>query len=253
MGDSLVGKVALVTGSSRGIGRAIALGLAAGSARFVGVHYARDEGAAAETVASIERCGTRAGALRADLSTGKAGADELWQAFGTAATDALGDTGLDILVNNAGLGVTGALAAITDRDIDAMFAMNFKAPLFLIQAAASSLRPGGRIISVSSAATRIPSVRHIAYTASKSALEAMTLILAGEFGPRAITVNAVAPGLVETAVHADPATRAFLEKQSTFGRVGQPEDIADAVCFLASGQSRWVTGQIVDVSGGTRL
>ncbi|WP_329389153.1 SDR family oxidoreductase [Streptomyces sp. NBC_01351] len=244
----LNGKTALVTGSSRGIGRAIALALAAEGAR-VAVHYAGNEAAAKETVGTIEAAGGRAFAIRAELGL-PGDAQALWAAFDEHAD------GVDILVNNAGIAGPGLIHEVAEADYDKVFAVNAKAPFFIIQKGLERLRDGGRIINVSSGVTKVAFPGMTSYAASKGAVEVLTLTLARTLGSRGITVNAVSPGTVETDIHpwlADPAARAHAASFSVFDRVGQPADVADVVSFLASDDARWITGQNIDVSGGSGL
>ncbi|MGW0186486.1 SDR family NAD(P)-dependent oxidoreductase [Streptomyces sp. NPDC003362] len=246
--STLTGKTALVTGASRGIGRAVARRLASEGAR-VGVHYARDETAAKETVAAIEAAGGSAFTLRTELGV-PGDADALWRAFDEHAE------GLDILVNNAGIAGTGAIHEVSEADYDKVFAVNAKAPFFIIQKGLGRLRDGGRVINISSGVTKVAFPGMISYAASKGAVEVLTLTLAQTLGSRGITVNAVSPGTIETDIHpwmADPAAKAHAAGFSVFDRVGQPADVADVVAFLASDDSRWVTGQNIDVSGGSGL
>ncbi|MEU9605991.1 SDR family oxidoreductase [Streptomyces sp. NPDC048057] len=246
--NRLHGKTALVTGASRGIGRAIALRLAAEGAR-VGVHYARDDAAAKKTVAAIEAAGGSAFALRAELGV-PGDAVALWAAF-----DEYAD-GVDILVNNAGVAGHGTIDEVTEDAYDRVFAVNAKAPFFVIQEGLDRLRDDGRIVNISSGVTKVAFPGMTAYAAAKGAVEVLTLTLAKTLGPRGITVNAVSPGTIETDIHpwmADPDAKAAAAAYSVFDRVGQPEDVADAVAFLASSDGRWVTGQNIDVSGGSGL
>ncbi|GAB2505618.1 SDR family oxidoreductase [Nocardia heshunensis] len=250
---SLNGKIALVTGASRGIGRAIALRLAADGA-VVAVHYGHDDAAAANTVAEIGAAGGRAFAVRADLST-PAGIEALF----TELAPSLPDGRLDILVNNAGGGGgNGSIEQLTPEAVDSLFAVNVSAPLFISQRAIPLLRDGGRIVNISSCAPRVAAPSQIAYAMSKGAIDVLTKTLAVQLGPRAITVNAVAAGATETEgmaafFEANPPARAGIAAITALGRVGQPADIADAVAFLASDDARWITANVVDVSGGTAI
>ncbi|HEY9374744.1 SDR family oxidoreductase [Streptomyces sp.] len=245
----LAGKTALVTGGSRGIGRGIAERLGRDGAR-VAVHYGGNEVAAKETVAAIEAAGGEAFAIGQELGTpGDAAA--LWAAF-----DARAD-GLDILVNNAGIGASRPFATIEEEEYDRIFAVNTKAPFFLAQLGAERLRDGGRIVNVStglSKAAMMPDT--IAYAMSKGALDVFTRYLSKVLGARGITVNAVAPGIVDTDINAawlrgNAEAWAGAEALSTLGRVGEPADIADVVAFLASPDARWVTGHWIDATGGS--
>ncbi|CAL9320517.1 SDR family oxidoreductase [Streptomyces sp. R02] len=248
------GRTALVTGGSRGIGRAISLRLAREGA-LVAVHYGHDHAAAERTVKEIEAEGGRAFAVHAELGVpGDAAA--LWAAFdeGLAAQGA--EPGLDILVNNAGITLPRPIAQVTEEDYDRVFAINAKAPFFIVQHALERLRDGGRIINISSVATRVPLPAIVAYTMTKGALDALTLNLAKELGPRGITVNTVAPGFTETEINptlANPRIRQMYSDASVFGRLGAPADIADIVSFVAGDDARWMTGHWIDASGGVQL
>ncbi|MEV6109330.1 SDR family oxidoreductase [Streptomyces sp. NPDC051940] len=247
---ALTGKTALVTGGSRGIGRGIAERLGRDGAR-VGVHYGSDEAAAKETVAAIEAAGGSAFALQARL--GEPGdAEALWQAY-----DARAD-GLDILVNNAGIAAQGAISDLSEEDYDRVFAVNTRAPFFITKLGLDRLRDGGRIVNVSTGLTHgagFPQL--IAYSMTKGALDVFTAKLAATVGDRGITVNAVGPGIVDTDMNAswlrgeeNAATREQVAGYSPLGRVAEPAEVADIVAFLASDDSRWVTGQWIDATGG---
>ncbi|WP_188189360.1 SDR family NAD(P)-dependent oxidoreductase [Nonomuraea sp. SYSU D8015] len=245
---SLIGKTALVTGASRGIGRAVAVRLAREGAR-VAVHYGSNEAAAKETVAAIEAAGGEAFALRAELGA-QGDAEALWAAF-----DAHADS-LDILVNNAGiLGDQSETDMVTREGFERLFAVNTTAPFFITQQALPRLRDGGRIITVGTMLTRgMTMPRAIGYAMSKAALDVLTSTLAKQLGPRGITVNTVAPGVIDTDMHQGRLVGealTWLSSLSPLGRLGTPEDVADTVAFLASDDSRYVTGHHLDVSGGT--
>lgn len=250
------GRTALVTGGSRGIGRAISRRLARDGA-LVAVHYGRDAEAAGETVRAIEADGGRAFAVPALL--GRDGdVEELFAALDAGLTERTGSTHLDVVVNNAGIAGGGSLADTTREDFDALFALNVRALFFVTQAAVGRMDRGGRIVSISSAVTHKAWPQALAYTMTKGAVDVMTRTLAKDLGPRGINVNAVNPGLVDTDmnaawVHASPEAEAAAAEHSTFGRIGLPEDVADAVAFFASDDARWITGQHVDASGGTNL
>lgn len=257
MSGKLSSKAALITGSSRGIGRAAALAFAKEGAALIGVHYANNADAAHATLREIEALGSKAIAIKADLSRGKEATDSIWEQFRTAAVAITGEPRLDILVNNAGIAPAISLAQTSESAFNEVLAVNFKAPFFLIQAVAEHIRDNGRIINVSTGFTRVAAPTHPAYAASKGAIETLTLALAPEFGPRGITVNTVMPGVTETDMNAAwiklPEARAGAEAMSVFSRVGQPADVADVIAFLASNEARWITGQVIDATGGTRL
>lgn len=252
---ALKGKVALVTGASRGIGRAIAQRLGRDGAT-VAVAYARDETAASEVVERIRKDGGRAFALQAELGH-HGDAARLWAAFDACADDAPGG-GVDIIVNNAGIGRSHDLASLTEEGFDEVFAVNVRAPFFIVQHGLQRLRDGGRIINISSGAARLAMPEIIAYGATKGALDTFTLNLAKELGPRGITANSVAPGVIDTDVNAgwlrgNPEAEARAASLAALGRVGRPEDVADIVAFLASDDARWVTGRVIDATGGSGL
>jgi 3-oxoacyl-[acyl-carrier protein] reductase len=250
-------KIALVTGGSRGIGRATALAFAKMGAALVGVHYGSNAEAAQATVREIEAIGSKAVAVEGDLRQGKRAADAIWEQFAAAAAAQTGSAALDILVNNAGIAVAAPLGETSEETFDALMTVNFKAPFFLIQAVADHIRDHGRIINVSTGFTRVAAPGHPAYAASKGALDTLSLALAPAFAPRNITVNAVMPGVTETDMNAgwlaDAQARAGAEAMSVFGRVGTADDVADVIGWLASNESRWTTGQVIDATGGTRI
>lgn len=248
------GKTALVTGGSRGIGRAISRRLAREGA-LTAVHYGHDQAAAERTVKEIVADGGRAFAVHAELGV-PGDAEALWAAFDDALAGQDGGTGLDILVNNAGITVPRRITEVTEADYDRVFAINTRAPFFIIQRGLDRLRDGGRIVNVSSVATRVAVPAIISYTMTKAALDYLTLALAQELGPRGITVNSVAPGYTETEINPTlsiPEVRRRYSDASVFGRLGAPADIADVVSFMAGADARWVTGQWIDTSGGAHL
>ncbi|MGK4581936.1 SDR family oxidoreductase [Kitasatospora sp. HPMI-4] len=252
---ALDGKTALVTGASRGIGRGIALRLARDGA-LVAVHYGGNQAAAEETVALIGKEGGRAFPIAAELGV-PGDVETLYGRFDQALAERGERPGLDILVNNAGISVPADIHKVTPEIFDRLVAVNAKAPLFLIQQGLSRMPDGGRIVNVSSIVTRIAFPEGVGYAMTKGGIEALTLALAKELGPRGITVNAVTPGFVATEMNAhrrtSPEATAALEAYSMFNRLGEAADVADIVAFLASDDSRWITGQRIDASGGSRL
>jgi bifunctional oxygenase/reductase len=251
--STLTGKTALVTGSSRGMGRATARRLAADGA-LVCVHYATGEDAAREVVATIEKDGGRAFAVGAELGV-PGDVHELFLGLEEGLRERTGSTQLDILVNNAG--VMGGVApdATTPETFDRLFAVNAKAPFFIIQRALRTMRDGGRIVNISSGLTRFANPDEIAYAMTKGAVEQLALHFAKHLGPRGITVNSVAPGITrnDNPVFAIPEAVEQMAGMSAFNRVGEPEDVAEVVAFLASDEARWITGSFVDATGGTLL
>jgi 3-oxoacyl-[acyl-carrier protein] reductase len=249
---TLSGKTALVTGASRGIGRAIAVEMAGAGAR-VAVHYNANAQAAKETVAAIEAAGGDAFSVQADLAEPGA-ADTLIDAL---AAELRGGP-LDILVNNAGIGAPGGIGAVSEADYDRVFAVNTKSPFFITRRALELIPDGGRIINIGSGVTRIAFPEGIAYAMAKGAVDTFTLALAAELGPRGITVNTVAPGIVDTDINAswlrgNAEAQAAAASRSALGRVGRPQDLTGPVLFLASEAGRWTTGQVIDATGGSHL
>lgn len=251
----LAGRTALVTGGSRGIGRALAERLAQDGA-LVAVHYGRDEAAAQQTVNEIERRGGQAFTVGAELDEVR-GVDALVETLGAELSERTGSQRLDALVNNAGFSET-FFEATTPEVFDRLLAVNARAPFFLVQRVLPLMGTGGRIVSVSSlAATRV-AVADVAYTMAKAAVNAMSRSLAHLLGERGITVNAVTPGPVDTDLTAaervaEPELRQAMIDLTALGRIGTPPDVADVVAFLASPDARWVTGQVIEVSGGMFL
>ncbi|ANW22246.1 glucose 1-dehydrogenase [Streptomyces clavuligerus] len=253
---TLSGRTALVTGAGRGIGRAIAIRLA-GEGALVTVHYGRNTKAADEVVTAIRAAGGSAFALRAEL--GEPGdVEALWDGYDRQVVEHTDDTGLDILVNNAGINVRCAIGDTSPETFDEMFAVNVRAPFFVAQRALERMRDGGRIVNVSSGAARMAFPEITAYSMTKGAIDTFSRTLAQALGPRGITVNSVSPGIVDTDINAawlrgDEEVRQAAAEVSALGRIGRPEDVADVVAFLTSDAARWVTGQVIDASGGSRL
>lgn len=257
MSETTKDQIAVVTGGSRGIGAAISSRLAS-DGFTVAVHYGRDEEAAAATVGAIEEAGGKAFSFRADLAA-DAAAGDFWASFDKAAAGAgvIGEP-LKVLVNNAGVTLRGAIEDFSREDFLTQQAVNVNAPYFIAKAALPRLSDGGRIVNISSGVTRIAFPEIIGYALTKGAIDAFTLTLAKHLGPRGITVNAVAPGVVDTDINASwlRGNQDAIEgvaASTALGRVGQPDDIASIVAFLASEDGRWVTGQTIDATGGTNL
>jgi 3-oxoacyl-[acyl-carrier protein] reductase len=242
MGE-LSGKVAIVTGSSSGIGRAIAEGLAGKGATVI-VQYARGADKARAVVAEIEKAGGKAIALQADIGQ----VAEVRRLFAEV-EERLGR--LDILVNSAGVAVYKPVVAFTEEDFAATFAVNARGTFFALQEAARRIQDGGRIISISTGGTVTGAPYASIYCGSKAAVEQFTKSLAKELGPKNVTVNVVSPGFTDTEMLAQhPEFRAMGAQLSPFGRLGTPEEVAEVVVFLAGPGGRWVTGQNIQAGGG---
>jgi 3-oxoacyl-[acyl-carrier protein] reductase len=238
-------RTAIVTGASKGIGAAIAKRLAQDGIAVV-VNYASGRQAADEIVGNIQASGGKAIAVGADI-----GAADGMKALFDAADQDFG--GADILVNNAGIMTLSPLAAVDDASFDKMVAVNLGGVFRGMREAANRLGDGGRIISFSSSVVGMYQPNYGLYAATKAAVEAMTHILAKELGPRRITVNAVAPGPVETELFMTGKSEALVKTITgmiPLGRLGQPEDIAGVVSFLAGPDSGWVNGQVIRTNGG---
>lgn len=250
MGD-LTGRTALVTGASRGIGQTIAARLAAEGATVI-VHFGTDESGAAATVDAMERAGGTAFSVRAEL-----GVDGDVETLFAGVEAGLAGRPLDILVNNAAAAPAGPLGVTTRAEFDHLFAVNVRAPYFIIERALPLLSEGARIVSISSVATRMANSAQTSFAMTKGAIETMTKTIAVQLGPRRITVNAVAPGATRTATNGavfdTPGLTEQISGMTALNRLGGPDDVADVVAFLASHAARWVTGQIIDASGGLFL
>jgi 3-oxoacyl-[acyl-carrier protein] reductase len=247
--SKLKGKVAVVTGASKGIGAAIATSLAAEGASVV-VNYASSRAGADAVVAAITKAGGKAVAVGGDVSTA-AGA----QGIIDAAVKNYGR--LDVLVNNSGVYEFGPIEAVTEEHFHRHFNVNVLGLLLATQAAVKHLGEGGSIINIGSGVTRLTPANSAVYTGTKGAVDAITGVLARELGPKKIRVNAINPGMVETeGTRSGGFIGSDFEKmfvaQTPLGRIGQPSDIADIAVFLASNDSRWLTGEQLLASGGLR-
>lgn len=249
MNTNLNGKTALVTGASRGIGRATALALATAGARVL-VHFGSDERAANSVVETIRAAGGLADKVAADLSIAN-GPHELARQVRTLVGDRL-----DILVANAGISKNAPIDETTVEDFDRLFAVNVRAPYFLVQQLLPVLGEGSSVVLLSSLAARSAVGNLSAYAATKGAIDTLVTHFAALLGERGIRVNAIAPGVVETDMSnfaRTDAGREFTLGLQALKRVAQPDDIASAALFLASDAARWVTGDTLRVDGGSKL
>ena len=245
----LTGKTALVTGASRGMGRATAIALASAGAQVL-VHYGRGAEEANAVVAEIRKAGGKADAVGADMSA----ADGPHQ-LARHVREVIGGR-LDILVANAGISVGATIEDTTVEDFDRMFAVNVRAPFFLVQQLLPILGKGSSVVLVSSLAARTSVGALSAYAATKGAIDTLVKHFAAALGERGIRVNAVAPGVVDTEMSKFARTKAgrdFTLGMQALKRVAQPDDVGDVVAFLASDAARWMTGDTLHVDGGSKL
>ncbi|RXZ81628.1 SDR family oxidoreductase [Paenibacillaceae bacterium] len=242
---TLTGKVAIVTGSSRGIGRAVAEQLAGLGAKVV-INYSGNQAKALESVEGIRQHGGEAIAIKADLSQIReveALFNETLAAFGK----------VDILINNAGLMLTKPLLEVTEDDFEKQFSVNVKGTFFACQQAMKHMENSGRIVNFSTSVVGAMFPAYSVYAGTKGAVEQFTRHLAKEFGPKQITINAVAPGPINTELFLNGKSEEQIEgmkRLNAFGRLGETEDIAGVVAFLVSDEAQWVTGQTLRVNGG---
>jgi 3-oxoacyl-[acyl-carrier protein] reductase len=249
MDRPLEGKIALVTGASRGIGAAIAQRLAADGAELV-VHYGTGRAEAERLTSSLGDDGHKAHLLQADLAAVDGGQQLVERLL------ALQLPRIDILVNNAGVAVFAGLAATSVEEFEKLVSVNMRSLFFITQGVVPLIPNGGRVINVGTAATRVTFPGITAYAASKGFVDALTLQLAGELGPKGITVNVVAPGAIDTSMSGwihQPGGKETLAQAQTLPGIGQPAHVAGVVAFLAGPDGAWTTGQVVDASGGTKL
>jgi len=247
----LDGKSALITGGSRGIGRAIAQRLAADGA-VVAIHYGGNDAAANETLRAIEKAGGQAFLVQTELGV-SGDIDTLFAKL----EKGLAGRALDILVNNAAVAPQIAVHQTTPDEFDRIFAINVRAPFFIIQRALPLMPDGGRIINISSGVTWFATPATV-YSMTKGALNVLGRSLANSLGPRNITVNTISPGITDTDMNPsirdkDAEAVERVTGMTALGRPGLPPDIADTVAFFASDDARWITGQTLDVNGGLLL
>jgi 3-oxoacyl-[acyl-carrier protein] reductase len=245
---ALDGKVALVTGASRGIGRAIAVALGRRGAKVI-INYASREDAAREAAAAVEAAGGQAALAAFDVSNSAAVAD---------AIKAIGKDhgGLDILVNNAGIAINGLMMRFSDEQWQKTFAVNLGGAFHCTRAAATLLlraKAGGRIINITSVVGETGNAGQAAYSASKAGLVGLTRSTARELASRGVTCNAISPGFIETDMttdHLPDVQRTKMLEQIPLGKIGRTDDVADAAAFLAGPEAGYITGQVLRVNGG---
>ncbi|MCM3631169.1 SDR family oxidoreductase [Paenibacillus glycanilyticus] len=242
---SVQGKVAIVTGASRGIGRQIAIQLGQAGAKVV-INYSSNQDKANEVVKIIEQAGGDAAAIRGDISK----VSEVEALF----SETIGQFGrVDILVNNAGIMDTLPIAEMTEERFDRQFNINVKGTYFACQQAMRHMAGGGTIINFSTSVSGAMLPTYSVYAATKGAVEQLTRQLAKEFAPKDITINCIAPGQVSTELFLNGKSEELVDsfrRMNAFGRLGEPEDIANAVELLVSDKARWITGQTIRVNGG---
>ncbi len=242
--SQLNGKVALITGASGAIGRAIAIKLAS-QGTVIAAHYGSNVKAVNETARLVAAAGSEAKTFKADI----ANTAEIRSMF-AALDDAYGR--LDILINNAGVGIQKNISEITEEDYETTFAVNTKGYLFCIQEAGKRIGEGGRIVNISSLLAKLSRPGTALYAATRASARVFARVAAQELGTKGITVNSISPGPVEPGMFQDASetVRQRVRALSPFNRVGAPEDIADVVAFLVSDQARWITGQDIVAAGG---
>jgi 3-oxoacyl-[acyl-carrier protein] reductase len=245
----LAGKIAIVTGGSRGIGRAASIALAEAGAHVL-VNYRSNEEAASETLRLLEQAGGQGELLGFDVSD----PDSVEAAIKGAITR---HGRIDILVNNAGISIDQLLLRVSVKDLETTWATNVNGAVFCTKACIRPMMKNrwGRIINLSSVVAESGNPGQVVYSASKAALLGVTRTLAREYGSRGITVNAIAPGFIETDMTADlpDAARQAIVEQTPLGRIGSPKEVAAAVVFLASDEASYITGQVVRVNGGMHV
>jgi 3-oxoacyl-[acyl-carrier protein] reductase len=246
---NLADKTALVTGASRGMGRATALALSACGARVV-VHYGRNAGEAKAVVNKIRAAGGRADAVSADLA-----APDGPHVLAAQVRSLIGNQ-LDILVSNAGISNATTFENMTVKEFDDLFAVNVRAPYFLLQQLLPILGNGSSIVFLSSLGARAAVGTLSAYASTKGAINTLVKYFATALGPRGIRVNAVAPGVIDTDMSHFTKTeegRSTVMEMQTLKRIGQPDDVASVIAFLVSDDARWITGETIAVDGGSKL
>lgn len=248
-------KIAIITGASRGIGRDAALRLAERGVRSI-ITYKSNQAEADAVVAQIDKAGAKAVALRLDV--GDAASFPAFAEQVRAALLTLGAERFDYLVNNAGTSSAASLMTISQAEMDALYAVHLKGPMFLTQALLPLMNDGGRIVNISSGLARFAMPGRVGYGPIKAAVEALTRYMAVELGPRRITANVVAPGAIATdfsggMVRDNPQVNKMVADNTALGRVGLPEDVGPVIAGLLSDEFGWVNAQRIEVSGGTHI
>lgn len=249
-------KIALITGGSRGLGKNMALALAAKGTNVV-LTYNTNADEAQKVVLEIEKLGVNAAALKLDVSQS--------ETFSTFASELkstliskLGSEKIDYLVNNAGIGIYASFADMTSEQLDLLYKIHYKAPFLLTQNLLSLMNDGGGVVNLSSGLARFSYAGYAAYGGLKAAIDTLSRYMAAEFGPRKIRVNTIAPGAIETdfgggLVRDNAEVNKVIAGNTALGRVGLPDDIGSVVAFLCSDDSKWINGQRIEVSGGIHL
>ena len=250
------GKIAIITGGSRGLGRNMAQHLAKQGHDII-ITYNANKDAADAVVAGIEANGGKAAALKLDVGDVPSLAPFMAAVKETLKTK-FGSERFDFLINNGGMGQTIPFASATENDLDHFYNVHYKGVFLLIQQALPIINDGGRIINITAAGTRFTIPGYHIYASMKSGVETLTRYLAKDLGTRQITVNAVAPGAIETdfnnaAIRNNENLKKYVIGATPLGRVGEPDDIGMVIAFLCSDASRWVNGQRIEVSGGIYL
>lgn len=248
-------KVALVTGASRGLGEAIALRLAK-DGMVIAVHYGKNQVAAEEVVAKIESLGGEAFAIQAEISE-VTSIKAMYEQLDAELTQRTGTARFDVLVNNAGTAIAKPIEEWTEDEFDYQFDLNVKGAFFIMQMAMPRMNDNRRVINSGTGLTRFSYPVYAVYAASKGAVGVLTQYLAVALGERGITVNTIAPGAIDTDLNAgwlrSEEGRSQTIATSAIKRIGMPDDVADVASFLASNDSRWITGQRIEASGGAHL
>jgi NAD(P)-dependent dehydrogenase (short-subunit alcohol dehydrogenase family) len=250
------GKIALVTGGSRGLGKDMALTLANRGITVV-LTYNNNADEAAAVVSEIESAGGKAAAISLNLLKIK-NLDSFIENLSATLGQKFGSQKLDFLINNAGMGATIPMAEATEENFDDFMNVHFKGVYFLTKKILPLMNDNGSIVNISTGTTRFCIPGYSIYASMKGAVEVLTRYIAKEYGSRGIRANVVAPGPVETdfngaAIRSNPQMKGFLSSLAALGRVGNPDDIGSVVAFLCSDDSKWVNGQRIEVSGGINL